>query len=192
MRWIGEQPLRGSFFDDLTGVHHSDPIGASGNDSEIVRDQQDGHAPAGSQVIEHLQDLGLHRHVQRGRGLVGYQDLRLGGQGYRDHDPLPHAAAQLVRIRLEPLNRIGNAYLLEQLERPFPGLSPGHLEVGQNALDDLIPHREHGIQAGHGILKDHADSPAPYAPQRFTFEREHVGVGQPDGASRLDATRGRD
>src|SRR5687767_971528 len=49
MRWIGEQPLRGSFFDDLTGVHHSDPIGASGNDSEIVRDQQDGHAPAGSQ-----------------------------------------------------------------------------------------------------------------------------------------------
>ena len=37
-------------------------------------------------------------HVERRGRLVGDQQVRLAGQRDRDHDPLPHAARQLVRV----------------------------------------------------------------------------------------------
>ena len=49
--------------------------------------------------------LRLHRHVERGRRLVGEQQGGLAGQRHRDHDALPHAAAHLERVGLEPARR---------------------------------------------------------------------------------------
>jgi len=50
----------------------------------------------GAEPVEHLENLRLHRHVQRRGGFVRDEDLRLGRQRDRDHHPLAHAAAQLV------------------------------------------------------------------------------------------------
>ena len=48
-----------------------------------------------AQQREHLR---LHRHVERGRRLVGDQQLGLERQAHRDHRPLLHAAGELVRV----------------------------------------------------------------------------------------------
>ena len=54
-----------------------------------------------SQVGEDAQDLRLDDHVERGRRLVRDQQLRTQDERERDHDPLPHATRELVRILAE-------------------------------------------------------------------------------------------
>ena len=77
---------------------------------------------ARAQAVEHLEDLRLHRDVERGGRLVGHQDLGLGGERDGDHHPLAHAAAELVGIGVEPGRGVGNADLLEQAQRPLARL----------------------------------------------------------------------
>jgi hypothetical protein len=78
MRGIGEKACGRCLFDDLPGVHHGNPVSPPGDDAEIMGNEQHGHATARPQPVEHLQDLRLHRHVERRSGLVGNQDLRFG------------------------------------------------------------------------------------------------------------------
>ena len=69
-----------------------------GDDAEVVRDQQDRHAEPLAQLAQQLEDLRLDRHVERGRRLVGDQQLRVARERHRDHHALAHAAGQLVRV----------------------------------------------------------------------------------------------
>ena len=57
---------------------------------------------SGLQIGQQVEDLRLDRHVERGRRLVGDQQLGVVGQRHRDHHPLALAAGQLVRIRGQP------------------------------------------------------------------------------------------
>ena len=63
--------------DDLAGIHHGDLVGVLGDDAEIVRDQDDRHVELALKPRDQVEDLRLHRHVERGRGLVGDQHLGL-------------------------------------------------------------------------------------------------------------------
>ena len=60
-------------------------------------------------ALEQLEHLNLDRHVERGRRLVAEDQLRLAGQGDRDHDPLAHAAGELVRVGARAARRVGDA-----------------------------------------------------------------------------------
>ena len=53
-------------------------------------------------VLEQLEDLRLHRDVERGGRLVGDQQVGLVGERHGDHDALALAAGELVRIAREP------------------------------------------------------------------------------------------
>ena len=68
--------------------------------------------------LQHLEDLRLDRHVERGRRLVGDQELRLVGDRHRDHRPLAHPARELVRVlRRTAARGFGHADEVEQLDR---------------------------------------------------------------------------
>ena len=88
--------------------------------------------------LQELQDLGLDRDVERGRRLVGDQQLRLAGEGHRDHHALAHAARHLVRVLLDPALRARDADQLERLDRPVPGLLALDLLVELDLLGDLV------------------------------------------------------
>ena len=66
--------------------------------------------------LSSLQDLRLHRDVERGGRLVGDQQIGLVGERHRDHHALALAARQLVRIAREPACGIGDADLGQQLD----------------------------------------------------------------------------
>ena len=85
--------------DDLAVLHHRDPVGDAAHDAEVVGDEQHPHALGLLHVGEQRQDLGLDRHVERGGGLVGDQDVGAVGQRHGDHHPLALAAGELVRDR---------------------------------------------------------------------------------------------
>ena len=60
---------------------------------------------------------GLDRDVERRRRLVGDEQVGLAGQRDRDLDPLPHPAAELMRVGLERRLGSGDPDLFEQFER---------------------------------------------------------------------------
>ena len=66
---------------------------------------------------EQVEDLRLHRDVERGGRLVGDQQLGLAGERDGDRHPLAHAAGKLVRILAQPLLGRRDADLGQQLDR---------------------------------------------------------------------------
>ena len=79
--------------DDLTGIHHGAAVAELGHDRQVVRDEDEREAEVPAKRVEELQDLRLHHHVERRRGLVGDQHVRVAGQRHRDGRPLAHSAA---------------------------------------------------------------------------------------------------
>ena len=63
-----------------------------------MRDEQVGQAQVGLQLLKQGDDLRLDRHIQRGRGLVEHQKVRLQRQGPRNAHALLLPARQLVRV----------------------------------------------------------------------------------------------
>ena len=93
-----EDGVRGRGFDRLACVHHHDPVRHAGHDAEVVGDQDQRGLrllPGGAERLEHL---GLDGHVERGRGLVGDDHVGIVRHGDGDHDTLPHAAGELMRV----------------------------------------------------------------------------------------------
>ena len=74
-----------------------------------------------AQTADQLEELGLDRHVQRRRRLVGHDQRRMAAQRHGDHHPLALAARQLVRVALERSRRVRDyPHLLRATPRPDP------------------------------------------------------------------------
>ena len=102
----------GADLHNLTLVHHHYAVAQVGDHCQIVGDEDHRHAHLGLELFDDRQDLGLDRHVQRSRRLVGNQDVWLVEQRHGDHDPLAHTTGKLVRVLVKPLGRVGNGHLL--------------------------------------------------------------------------------
>ena len=60
---VGEDLSHSARFDDLALLHHDHVVGDAAHDVEVVGDEQHRHAELRLQVLEQLQDLGLHGDV---------------------------------------------------------------------------------------------------------------------------------
>ena len=81
-------------------IHHHHPAADVLDDREVVSNKQVSDSQLLLQILQQIDDLGLHRHIQRAYRLITDEQPRLNGQRARDADPLPLSAAELVRIRL--------------------------------------------------------------------------------------------
>ena len=100
------------------GVHDDDPVADLRDHAEIVRDEDDRGSVRLPEPLQELDDLSLERHVERRGRLVGDEQRGLEHERGRDHDPLPHAAGELVRVVAQAIPNVGDADLLEQLRSP--------------------------------------------------------------------------
>ena len=66
---------------------------------------------ASLQLPDQVEDLRLDGDVERGRGLVGDEQLGLSGERPRDRYPLRHAAGKLVRVPLGDRDRVGEVHV---------------------------------------------------------------------------------
>ena len=78
-------------------VHDRHPVADVLHDGEVVGDEDQRQAVAGLHVLEQVEDLRLHRHVEGGHRLVADDQLRLGDHGPGDRDALALPAGELVR-----------------------------------------------------------------------------------------------
>ena len=161
---------------DHPAVHHVHALAHAGDDAEVVRDHDERGVALGDERAQQVEDLRLDRHVERGRRLVGDQELRLARERHRDHRALPHAAGELVRVVVGAPARLRDADLLEQLDRRAlapPCVEP---EVRLERLADLPPDRQHRVQRRHRVLEDHRDLPAADRPQLGVRAAEQVAA----------------
>ena len=106
-----------------------------------------------------VQDLGLGRHVERGRRLVGDQDPRLAGERHGDHDALAEPAGQLERVGVDPLLRARDADHAQQLDGPRSraALLPRACCASRIASMHLVADGVEGRERAHRLLEDHGD-----------------------------------
>ena len=189
MQRAAEQIRSGRRLHNLPGIHHGQAVGDVADDAEIVRDEQHGHAEALLEVEEQFKNLRLNGHVERGRRLVGDEQLRLGSESHRDHDALLHPAGELVRIIFEPRFRRGNADQFQQADDfGVVGLL-GAVELER--FLDLIADAEDRIQRRARVLKNIADHAAANLPQLGLVHLQHVAAVQENLAAHVTRRRRR-
>ena len=169
---VGEDFEHGAVLDFFAAVHHEHVVGDFGDDAEVVRDEDDGHAAVVAQLAEDFEDLGLDGDVEGGGRFVGDEQLRVAGEGHRDHDALLLAAGHLVRVGIDALLGFGDADFAEQLDRFAAGFGFADSLVEDDRFHDLSADGEHRVQRRHRLLKDHADVAAA--------DRLHLPLGQAD------------
>ena len=177
-----EQRRHGRFFDDLTGIHHDDPVGGRGDHAEIVGDHQHRGLDLRPQQLDEIEDLRLDRHVERGGGFVGDQQAGPAGDRHRDHHPLAHAAGQLVRIVMGAAFGCGDAHLLQELHRPAHRVAAAQSEMLDQHLGDLESDGVDRIETGHRLLKDHRDDAAANRQHFALRQGGEVATVELDGA----------
>ena len=121
-----------------------------------MRDHDHGRVVFALQLVHHLQDLRLDRHVQRRGRLVGNQQLRLTHQRDGNDHALLHTAGKLVRVFIFALGR--NADQRQNFVYFFFDLLRMQLRVYFQTLRDLLAHGHDRVQARHRILKNHRDT----------------------------------
>ena len=92
------QRLRRARLHHHAEVHDRDDVGDVPDDREVVRDQQQAQREPSREVDEEVRDLRLRGGVERGERLVEDEHRRIGRERARDRDPLPLAAAELMRV----------------------------------------------------------------------------------------------
>ena len=102
--------------------HNRDPVGHFCDDAHIVGDEKDGRAEVGAKLPHQLEDLSLDGDIQRRGRLVGDQHLWPARQRHRDHNALPHAARQLMRVLAQAPCGLGHVHSLKHGESARPPL----------------------------------------------------------------------
>ena len=151
----------GSPFYDAPAVHDEHPVGHARDHPQVVGDQDDRRAELPLKLLHQVQDLGLDGDVQGRRRFVGDQQVGMAHQRHGDHDALPLPAAELVRVLADTVLRGLDAHAAQHLERALPPLGGRAASVAPKRFLELIADGEHGVQARHGVLKDHGDAPSP-------------------------------
>ena len=174
MSWRRVHLFDGAALHHEAAVDDHDPVAHLRDDAEVVGHQQHRHVPLLAQPPQQREDLSLGRYVQRRRWLVGDQQLRIRRQRQRDHHALPHAAAQLVRVELQPRRRIGYLDLGQQVDGAIPRGLTRQVRVQAQRLDHLPPDAQRGVQGREGVLEDHPDIVRAHRAQLPLRQPEHV------------------
>ncbi len=157
----------GGALDHLPGVHDRDLVACLGDHAEVVGDQDHRHAEFALQARDQIEDLRLHRHVERGRRLVGDQHL---GLVRRAPSRSSRAGASRPRARAGSRRCAGagrGSRPAQQLDR---ALASRCLEISLWAriasiswFADLVER----VQRGQRVLEDHRDVVAADLAQLF-------------------------
>ncbi len=162
---------------DRAGLHtvavqqNADGVCHISRETEVVGDQQDGHAglvPEPKQFIGHLF---LRRDVQRGGHFIAEQEPRFQEHQKSDRHPLAHAAADFIGTAREDTSVGGKAQRLEDMEHfVFIEFS----SVALQCFFELGTEGAEGIKGRGGVLRNEADLIAQQFPAFFVAHREDV------------------
>ena len=173
---------RAAHLDQGAGVKHVDAIADRESDAQVVRDQDQAHAPRCLDALDQREDVPLGRDVERGGGLVGDQDARVAGQGRGDPHPLPHPARQLERIAVGD-RRVADPDLRESADHLLAPGVPAEARLLEQRFADDISAGQYRVEHRERVLQDQADLTAAQCLPLPLGELEQVAVPVTDLAA---------
>ena len=104
-----EDAVHFSDLDNLSQIHHGDPVRDVAHDRQIVRHEKIGQPHLHLEIFEEIDDAGADRNVQRGDRLVQHDHFGIQSQSAGNANALPLAARKLLWVavrmfRLQPDN----------------------------------------------------------------------------------------
>ncbi|MNX51580.1 hypothetical protein D3C86_822420 [compost metagenome] len=138
---------------------------------QIVRNQHHRGSVALLLLGQHPHDLRLRDHVQGGGGFVGEDQGRVATERHGDQDTLALPSRHLVRISRQHAGGIAQTDFLQTRTGIGLPLRRRYAHVAQ-MLEQLMAHRQRGIQARKRLLRNERDLPA----QQFTALRRRQPV----------------
>ena len=173
----------------LAGVQHAHPVAHLGDHAQVVADEEQRRGQLLAQRRDQVEHLGLDGRVQPGGRLVQDQQGRLDGQRHGDHDPLLHAARELVRIALHDRVGVGDAHPPKRVHGAFDGRlarQPAHLEH----LRHLAADADRRVERAGRVLVDHGHGVRAQPAQVARAQPQHVVAVQGDRAAGHAAVSG--
>jgi hypothetical protein len=176
----GREDLRDrAGFHNAPGIHHRDAVSLAGHHAEVMRDEHHPHPLRRAQIAEQVEDLRLHRDIERRGRLIRDQHAGAERDGHGDQHALPHAARELMRVVIHAARRIGDLHPREQRYRPLPRRAAADGQMGPQHLGDLLAHGEDRVEAGQRVLENHADArTAPAAQFRWWQGQQILALEQ--------------
>ncbi len=171
----------GRGLDDLSQVHHQDPVAEVFHHRQVVGDDHERQVEFPFQPHEQVDDLGLDGNVQGRDRLVADEDGGVQRQPPCDAHPLPLPPRKFVGIP-PPLLR-AQAHRLQQKSQPLRPFLPGVEAVNVHGIGKDLVHGHPGIERGIGVLEDELHFP-PDPAQGLPPHVRHVLAPEPDRASR--------
>ena len=127
-----------------------------------MRDQQDGRVDAAAQLLDQVEDLGLDRGVEAGRGLVEDEQMRVDGQRHGDDDALLLAARELERVAAHGRVGVGQRHARAGSRgRCSRASALAQALVVAEDLGDLVADAHGGAQGRGRVLVDHRHLASP-------------------------------
>ena len=184
MARVVEEPVDAALFDDSAAIHHRDAPRGFRHQAEVMCDQDHCGAGPSAHVGEHLHDLRLDRHVQRGGGFVGNEKGRIIRDRHGDHRALAHAAGKFIGILGGATRRVRNADARQELDHAIPdGAARQRGVVDADRFRNLTADAPHRIERRHRVLKDHRQLAAANGAHRIEREARNIAATQPDFAA---------
>ena len=172
--WVLEDVVDVADLGAAARVEHAHPSRETGDDTEVVGDEDDRGLRHLLHLLDDLEDLGLDGHVERGGRLVRDQHLGVVADRHRDHRPLAHAARELVRVLVGACGGLRDADEVEHLDRASLRLVARDLLVCAHGFGDLIADLQHRVQRGQRILEDHRELRAAVVADVVLVEPEQL------------------
>ena len=169
-----------ALLDHAAALQDGDVVGHVGHDAQVMADQHQGHVALLDKVAQQVENLLLQDHIERGRRFIGNEDARIHCAGDGDHDALPLAAGEFMRIAVERELRRRKPDPFEHCPRARFGIGTVAARVPADAFRHLLPNGLDRIEGGHGFLKDHADVIAAQPGHRRLIKAENVASVEQD------------
>ena len=101
---------------NLARIHYVHSVGVAGYHPQVVGDDYKRDAEFAGQGLHQLQNLGLDRHIKGGCRFISDYEPGITAKGHGNHRPLPHTAAELVRVLAYPPFRVGDTHSCQQVD----------------------------------------------------------------------------
>ena len=146
-------------FDDPAAQHNDDAWRDEIHKLQIVPYEDDGKAQLLLQVQQQVDNLRLDRDIERADRLIRDQDLRFGGQGARDANPLALSSGKCRRVGRS--RGRGQADLAQQFSYPCGYATARRQAVKPDDLRECIADAHPGIEGSIWVLEDGLDVAPP-------------------------------
>ena len=146
-----EHRLDGTLLDEPAGVEDADAVAHLRDRAEVVADEEHRGLELRLELGDEVEDLRLDRRVEAGRRLVEDQERGILGERHRDHDPLLHAAGELMRVAAHHASSRPRSAPARGRRGRARGLALARTPSTENASATCAPTRSPGFRAAPGF-----------------------------------------